>query len=837
MEHNWINGEGPSTAKLIVVGEAPGKNEDLYGKPFVGQSGQMVNEFLQKAGISRNEVYVTNVCKIRPPNNEIGRLSEYGKTIADFEPILWNEINAIQPNAILALGDTALKTLTGKTGITKYRGSILQSIQGFPKVIPTVHPAALLEHSGEAVFKWSSRLYIQADFKRAVEESNFKDFSSIPQRNLWVCRDVMSFMKFVERNRSASHLALDIETYKASPLCIGLSFEPSEAISIPLVDLKDNDNMAGISLNELSHIWQILIEVLQNEKTKKIGHNFKFDETILRCFNFNIRNFYSDTMLKFHTLYPELPKALEFITSLFTFEPYYKSEYKEYNPKKDDFSRILLYNAKDAAVTREIDTVLERELEESGLQDYYYNFEMKLHYFYSRLESYGIQLHKPTYETVIQKYKDKLKNEDEQLIKLIAQPINLDSSPQICNLLYNELKMPQRTRRRAKGKSTLSADEKAITSLLLNAIKNETHKEILRGILKHRATQKTLGTYLGVPKNEKSKVHYADKDGRVRTSYLISGTESGRTSTNKLEPPVRPGQWGLAFQTITKHSEEGLDIRSMFVPKDGYALVEADQSQAESRIALVLAKEWKQLKLMDELDIHVLRASWITGNSYEAEFKIYKDGNDYYRQIGKHSGHANDNGVGKNRLAELISHHSDGKIEISAWKAGKILEIINRNIPGIEENFHKGVQEVLENNNRTLINPFGRRRIFYEKWGDDLFKEVYADIKQSIVAYISQSAGLQLVESAPWIRVLFENHDALLMEVPIWRLDESIPIIRSAFERPIDFNRGSLQRDFELVIPCEIKYSFTNWRDMIKYKGAIFNDDKRTSSILSQSCS
>ena len=822
---NWINGEGSSTAKLMLVLDYPSRSDD--DKHWTGQGGQLVTEMLQKAGVSRSEIFITYVCKICPPAKDIGRLSELGKSIADFEPILWNEINAIQPNAILALGELSLKTLTGKQGITKYRGSILQSIQGFPKVIPTIHPAALLEHSGEAVFKWSSRLYIQADFKRVVEESNFKDFSSIPQRNLWVCRDVMSFMKFVERNRSASHLAIDIETFKSTPLCIGLSFEPSEAISIPLQDLLSEENPNGIGMNELSHIWEILIEVLQNEKTKKIGHNFKFDETILRTFHFNIQNFYSDTMLKFHTLYPEIPKSLEFITSLFTYEPYYKSEYREYNPKKDDFSRILLYNAKDAAITREIDKVLEEELQESELYRYFYEHVIKLHYFYTKLESYGIQLHEETYKNVIQKYKDKLKCEDEQLVNLIAHPINLDSSPQVCNLLYNELKMPKRTRRRAKGHSSLSADEKAITSLLLNAVKNEIHKEILRGILKHRSNQKTLGTYLGVPKNEKSKVHYADKDGRVRTSYLISGTESGRTSTNKLEPPVRPGQWGLAFQTITKHSQEGSDIRSMFVPKEGYCFVEADQSQAESRIALVLAKEYEQLALMDKLDIHVLRASWITGNTYEQEYKIYKDGNDYYRQIGKHSGHANDNGVGKNRLAELISHHSDGKIEISAWKAGKILEVINRNVPGIEENFHKGIQEVLENNNRTLVNPFGRRRIFYEKWGDDLFKEAYADIKQSIVAYISQSAGLQLNQVASWIRVLFENHDALLMELPIWKLDESVPIIRSAFERPIDFNIGSLRRDFKLIIPCEIKYSFTNWGDMLKYKGEVFNDHNR----------
>ena len=495
----WVNGDGSSSAKLIIVGESPGKSEVEQGLPFVGPSGQLVNEMLTLAGINREECYVTNVVKVRPPDNDLTRLKEIGHNIDEFIPILWNEVEAIQPNAILALGDLALKTLTGKQGITKYRGSILSSIKGFPKVVPSIHPANLLEHRKGGMFHWRDKTYIQLDFNKAVRESTFKDFK-LPKRELWVCKSSYNLIKFLERNQCHAKLALDIETYKATPLCIGLAFTKDEAISIPLVDLLSDINPDGITLTEMTNIWKILLEVLRDEKIKKIGQNFKFDEFILRGFGFNISGFNSDTMLKFHTLYPEFPKSLEFQTSIFTEEPYYKSEGREYNPKKDELSRLLLYNAKDAAVTRELDDILERELEEAGLVDYFYREVMPLHYLYMNIESNGLLLNKQRYKDVVEKYVAKSIETHKKLNELIGYEINPDSNPSVCNLLYNELNLPPRVRRRASGKSTLTADEEALMTLLANVKMGEKKKEIIKGILKYRGVNKTLGTYLGQPK-------------------------------------------------------------------------------------------------------------------------------------------------------------------------------------------------------------------------------------------------------------------------------------------------------------------------------------------------
>jgi len=803
----WINGEGASNAELMVIGEAPGKNEDEQGIPFCGPSGKLVNEMLAQAGTPRNSVYVTNVAKLRPPDNDLRRLSETGKSLDDFIPILWNEIDTIKPNAILALGNLALKTLCGKTGIIHYRGSILSSIKGYPKVIPSIHPANLLEHRKEGMFHWRDKVFIQFDFNRAAEQSKFKEFR-LPERHLWICKDSLSLQRFLERNLQADSVAVDIETFKAMPLCIALSFNKSEAVSIPLLEID--------GLDESCHIWKMIAEVLADEKIKKIGQNFKFDQRILGSFGICTRNFASDTMLKFHTLYPEFPKRLEFISSIFTEEPYYKSEGREFNPKKDDLSRLFLYNAKDAAVTKEVDEELDKELDESGLREFYGQFVHKLHDLYYYIEEQGILHDKPRYDEVVGKYTKKREEKSSLLNGLVGYEINPDSPDQICNLLYNELHLPKRTRRRAGGKSTLTADEDALVSLINNVIKDDRRRNIVRTILECRGIGKTLGTYLGVPKNEGKKsrtTHFADSDDRVRTSYLICGTESGRTSTNKIEPPVRAEIYGLAFQTITKHSEEGKDIRSIFISERGNVLLEADQSQAEARVTLLLSRELEQLADMDVHDIHIRTSTWITGKSYEEELGLYESGYNTNRQLGKHARHAGGYDIGPRRFMQLVSDLSNGEIQISEWRAKQILAKFHQFTPGIKGIFHAEIQEVLAEN-RTIITPFGRKRTFYEKWGEELFKEAYSYIPQSTVADQTKRAMLHVRSVAPWIRILYEGHDSFLSEVAESRIGEASGIIKSALKAPIDFSTCTLPRG-TLVTPCEIKVG-ERWSEMRK---------------------
>ena len=137
-----VFGEGNPDANLMLIGEAPGKNEDLQGKPFIGRSGKLLNSALERAGISREQTFITNIVKCRPPNNRTPRPQEI-RTCKSL--LLLGQIKIIQPSIICTLGSAATQGLLGqKVKITQARG-IKHLFQGIT-IIPTYHPAYTLRN-------------------------------------------------------------------------------------------------------------------------------------------------------------------------------------------------------------------------------------------------------------------------------------------------------------------------------------------------------------------------------------------------------------------------------------------------------------------------------------------------------------------------------------------------------------------------------------------------------------------------------------------------------------------------------------------------------------------
>ncbi|MCX7832205.1 MAG: uracil-DNA glycosylase [Actinobacteria bacterium] len=137
-----VFGVGNPDADLMFIGEAPGYNEDVKGEPFVGAAGKLLDKVIfEETGLTRNQIYITNVVKCRPPNN---RNPEEDEIVA-CNPYLLKQIELIKPKVICALGNFAARTLLGKNeGISKLRGRIFIS-HGI-KVVPTFHPAAILRN-------------------------------------------------------------------------------------------------------------------------------------------------------------------------------------------------------------------------------------------------------------------------------------------------------------------------------------------------------------------------------------------------------------------------------------------------------------------------------------------------------------------------------------------------------------------------------------------------------------------------------------------------------------------------------------------------------------------
>ena len=135
-----VPGEGPDNARIVFVGEAPGREEDLSGRPFVGRAGKLLDTALERAGIKRDDVFITSVLKCRPPDNRTPRAGE----IKACMPYLREQLETIKPDVVVTLGNVSLKALTGKSGITKLHG--IEIPMGKYIVFPTYHPAAILRN-------------------------------------------------------------------------------------------------------------------------------------------------------------------------------------------------------------------------------------------------------------------------------------------------------------------------------------------------------------------------------------------------------------------------------------------------------------------------------------------------------------------------------------------------------------------------------------------------------------------------------------------------------------------------------------------------------------------
>ena len=135
---NSVPGKGNFQSDVIFVGEAPGRNEDKHGEPFVGAAGKKLSAALEGAGITREEVYITNVVKCRPPKNRVPNTTERD-TCKEY---LKKEISIIKPKIICVLGNTAFNSVLGGSEITKYRGKLAQKDNQLYFI--TIHPAATI---------------------------------------------------------------------------------------------------------------------------------------------------------------------------------------------------------------------------------------------------------------------------------------------------------------------------------------------------------------------------------------------------------------------------------------------------------------------------------------------------------------------------------------------------------------------------------------------------------------------------------------------------------------------------------------------------------------------
>lgn len=774
--------EGPKSARIVIVGEAPGLSEASKGIPFVGASGQLLDEVLGEVRIRRSECFVTNVCHEQPPKNDF---NWFYKTQAGNAALmqgmlqLRKDLTEIKPNLILALGGQPLKVLTGKDGISKWRGSVLECalVPGL-KVLATFHPAS--------VFRvWENKCVIELDMHKAALESRFPEIKRI-KREFILNPPAEVRAQVTKEMLQADWLAVDIECWqdkagKWELSCIGFADRCNRGMVVNLF----NDTSGA----------RIDVATLLASPVKKVMQNGTFDTSVLREAGFVVNNFSWDTMLAHHALYAEsagggdelsgekktvspLRKGLGFINSIYTDIPFYKDDSKIWK-ETNDIEMFWRYNALDAMATREIQEKQVDDLRSLGVYPIL-EHSMSLVEPTMSMTKRGIKIDLACRDRLIEKYELECARLQSFLETGAGHPVNVSSTKDVPALLYDQLKLSPIRKRRAGGGMTITADKDAI-----NKLASKYDNPLLLSIIKIRQRRTLLERYLHVP---------LDSDGRMRCLWNIAGTKSGRLSSGA----------GLNGSGTNLQNQPSA-IREMYIADEGKVLISADYSQAEARVVAYLARDPYLIELFNDptRDIHKETAAKIF-NKPVSEITFDE------RYIGKRVRHAVNYGMDAGRFVEVVNEDADETgVRIDERLAKRAIEGFFFMHPNHKPVFWGDVQQQLRQT-RILSSAFGRKRIFFGRWGEDLFRSGYSHYPQSSVGDLCCKAlvriynEVELGQPSTGCNVLLNVHDSIVVQCWEHQLKHVAAEMKRCMDIPLTVD-GHIFK-----IPTDVEWGY-NW--------------------------
>lgn len=747
-----------ANSPIMIVGEAPGGQEELQLRPFVGPAGGILNEMLLEAGIGVHSCSISNVCKFRPPQNDIGAFFLDAKRTKPREILeqgiaeLREEIIRVRPNLVVAAGETALWALTGKHKITNWRGSILEStlVPG-TKVIPIYHPAAILR-----MYEW--RWITVNDLRRAARESATPD---IPTHG-WTLHtrpsydDALGFLHSIPEGR----VSVDIETRLGHIACIGVSRSPTEAMCFPLMCQEDSE---GYWSAEQEHaIVLALRSTLMRQGAQVIGQNWIYDlQYIARHWGFAPMP-WMDTMLGHHVCFAGLPKGLDFLASMYcNYYQFWKAESKDWGTRMSE-DELWEYNCKDVLYTLEAADAIDRTIDKLKLRAPF-EFQMQLFRTVFRMMLRGVRFDHTLRGALTSELLEEIGKREQLVEKLLGEPINIRSPKQLQLLFYQQLGQKEVLNRKTGRPTT---DDEALSRL----VKREPLLQMLVGAINET---RYLGTALGVVSTS------VDSDQRLRCSYNIAGTVTFRLSSSE-----DAFGFGTNLQNITKGRkslETGLqlpNLRRLIIPDEGYEMFDADLDRADAQVVAWEADDQELKQIFREgVDLHEQNAK-VIGCA---------------RQQAKQGVHAANYGAS----ARTIAYH----LGITLHQADQFLHRWFSAHPNIKA-WHKRVEGELATR-RFVTNRFGYRKFFYSRV-DNILPEALAWIPQSTVAITIDKGAVALEAQVPQAEILLQVHDSLTFQLPQREVDALLPLCAAALHIPIPYPDP-------LVIPVGFKRSTKSW--------------------------
>lgn len=529
----YIPGDGKIGSSYLIVGEAPGEHEYDEGKPFVGESGKILVECLNRHGLSRSDVYLTNLCHYRPYANNFN-LVLASKVLEEGLKELYDYIATYKPNVVVALGNYPLKFLTGRNGISKWRGSILPFVLDKSiKVIPTLHPAAIFRD-------FTKYPIFDNDIKRIAEDGTFPD-RRIPIRQFIIDPKGLDLEEWTERLCNATYLGTDIETVKNSSriLCVGFAPSPEIAVCINAEREEGRRAIERVLKSDVDKIFQF-----GTFDTIQLIHLNNYEFNPGRLANSLHRPYFWDTLVAQHSLAPEFPRSLEYLTSVYTREPYYKTVGRGTIPDdekgwSDRIERQSLYeyNCRDCCCTIEIALQQMNEIVDRKLEAVF-QFGMETIEVARHISVSGMLIDQDRRRMIEDILIDKWNRKQGVLNRLTGFETNV-RSPKLKTILYEKLGLPVRYKDKR-----VTTDEDAIVSLItyckdkIEAYKTPEKKleweiklAVCKFILEIRGIRVLLSNYIRqVQRNKRPRV---SNDGRIRSTYALK-TETARWSSSKF---------------------------------------------------------------------------------------------------------------------------------------------------------------------------------------------------------------------------------------------------------------------------------------------------------------
>lgn len=784
-----IQSSGNCPSRIMIVGDFPAEADMQSGEPFTGYSGNELSKMLAEVGIYRSSCFLSTVIKERPPGGLIDAFIVDKKRLVTPDHrayqdkwvlpvvtrginILQQEIALCQPNIIIAVGSIALWALTGKSSIESWRGSVMEcslavNLNYKPKVIPT--------YSIGSIFKrWNLRRIVLQDLRRAAYESTFREYKTPDYKFIVKPSFEEALLKLAELGelveKTPLTLAVDIETRMGHIACIGLAWNTLEALCIPL--LCTSKTSGYWSVEEETKLMFALYSILTHPNCSVVGQNFIYDAQYFYRHLCYIPNIKRDTMIGHHALFSNMPKSLDFLSSMYcATHLYWKDEGKEWDASMDE-QQLWRYNCKDCVITLEIDAALQRMTNALKMQEVF-DFQQSLIRPVLDAMNKGLRVDFSKKELLAEELAKAIEQTEQWFISVLGHPFNPRSSAQMKKLFYEDLQLKPEINRKT---GAISCDDEALHKL---ALKEPLVKPLVDMISNYRSLGVFLSTFVQAP---------VDVDSRMRCYFNIAGTDTYRFSSSQ-----NAFGSGMNLQNIPKNSAfkglEKINLRELFLPDEGKMFFDIDLASADLRI-VVWESDEQEMKAM-------LKAGLDPYTEIAKEFycdpSITKK--DPRRQIFKSFVHGtNYLGTAKG-LAERLG--------LSVKEAEKTQKWYFQRFPKIKQWQENLIQTV--KSRQMVRNVFGYKFNFFDRIEGTTFNQAAAWIPQSTVACLINRAFVNIHRNLPEVQVLIQVHDSLAGQFAIEDKDRLIPLIVQNAEIALPYENDPL------IIPVGVQCSANSW--------------------------